>query len=306
MNLIQLIIRQPVTVTVGVILVALSGLLALQRIPIQLTPNVESTIVSVTTRWEGASPQEVEQNIIDKQEERLLGLSRLRMMTSNSGQGEGRIRLEFETGSEPGTITVRAPKRGLQEPADILDAGNSGTSMRLLSGVLASQPFLSVLTGDSSLRSRPMGRVVQPLKQMGAQIMGRNGDSLAPFSIRGAAGKTRCTRSTAFQTRCPSKAFYALSLSGGSSSVRSSGGPSSSRSSPLKFRMAAPRPRPMTGILFAPKKNNTSMRIRISSPAPKVILEAPWRWFEVAYWSCPRRSCRSSNREKTSQQGIPW
>ena len=100
MNLIQGIIRQPVTVTVGVILVALSGLLALQRIPIQLTPNVESTIVSVTTRWEGASPQEVEQNIVDKQEERLLGLANLRMMTSNSRQGEGRIRLEFETGTD--------------------------------------------------------------------------------------------------------------------------------------------------------------------------------------------------------------
>ena len=93
--------------------------------------------------------------------------------------------VEFETGLEPGTVTVRAPAHGLQEPADILDAGNSGTSMRLLSGVLASQPFLSVLTGDGSLRSRPMGRVVQPLKQMGAQIMGRKEDSLAPFSIRG-------------------------------------------------------------------------------------------------------------------------
>jgi HAE1 family hydrophobic/amphiphilic exporter-1 len=100
MNLIQLIIRQPVTVTVGVILIAMSGLLALQRIPIQLTPNVESTIVSVTTRWEGASPQEVEQNIVDKQEERLLGLSNLRLLTSLCGQGEGRIRLEFATGTD--------------------------------------------------------------------------------------------------------------------------------------------------------------------------------------------------------------
>ena len=100
MNPIQLIIRQPVTVTVGVILIAMSGLLALQRIPIQLTPNVESTIITVTTFWEGASPQEVEQNIVDKQEERLLGLSNLRLMTSNSSQGEGRVRLEFATGTD--------------------------------------------------------------------------------------------------------------------------------------------------------------------------------------------------------------
>jgi 3-phosphoshikimate 1-carboxyvinyltransferase len=91
----------------------------------------------------------------------------------------------IEPGEQPGTVSVSGPGQGLQEPADILDAGNSGTSMRLLSGLLAAQPFCSVLTGDSSLRSRPMGRVVQPLKQMGAQIMGRSDDSLAPLTIRG-------------------------------------------------------------------------------------------------------------------------
>ena len=74
---------------------------------------------------------------------------------------------------------------GLQEPEDVLDAGNSGTAMRLLAGLLSGQPFLSVLSGDSSLRSRPMDRVVRPLVQMGAQIMGRGGGSLAPLSIRG-------------------------------------------------------------------------------------------------------------------------
>ena len=100
MNLIGGAIRQPVTVAVGVILIVVSGLLALQRIPIQLTPNVESTIITVQTVWEGASPGEIEQNIIDKQEERLLGLSGLRLMTSSSEQGFGRIRLEFMTGTD--------------------------------------------------------------------------------------------------------------------------------------------------------------------------------------------------------------
>ena len=100
MNPIQGIIRQPVTVIVGIILVALAGLLALQRIPIQLTPNVESTIVTVSTLWEGASPQEIEQNIVDKQEERLLGLSGLVQITSTSSQGQGSIRLEFATGTD--------------------------------------------------------------------------------------------------------------------------------------------------------------------------------------------------------------
>ena len=75
----------------------------------------------------------------------------------------------------------------LQEPAAVLDAGNSGTSMRLLAGLLATQPFLSVLTGDDSLRSRPMGRVVHPLKLMGANIFGRQDNTLAPLVIRGGA-----------------------------------------------------------------------------------------------------------------------
>ena len=57
--------------------------------------------------------------------------------------------------------------------------------MRLLAGLLSGQPFLSVVSGDPSLRSRPMDRVVRPLTQMGAQIMGRGGDRLAPLSIRG-------------------------------------------------------------------------------------------------------------------------
>ena len=87
--------------------------------------------------------------------------------------------------NQPGSFRVAGPGANLAEPVDMLDAGNSGTSMRLLSGLLAGQDFLSVLTGDGSLRSRPMGRIVQPLQQMGASIMGRNGNTLAPLAIRG-------------------------------------------------------------------------------------------------------------------------
>lgn len=73
----------------------------------------------------------------------------------------------------------------LQEPADVIDCGNSGTTMRLMSGILAGQPFFSVLTGDKYLRNRPMGRVINPLKSMGATILGRNDSSKAPFAICG-------------------------------------------------------------------------------------------------------------------------
>lgn len=100
MDLIRLSIKDPVTVAVGVILVLLAGVLAIQRVPIQLTPNVEDTIISVTTFWEGASPSEIEQEIVDKQEEKLQGLSSLKAMTSQSQQGAGTIRLEFRVGTD--------------------------------------------------------------------------------------------------------------------------------------------------------------------------------------------------------------
>ena len=74
---------------------------------------------------------------------------------------------------------------GLVEPSNVLDAGNSGTAARLVTGLLAAQPFFSVLTGDESLLSRPMDRVIRPLRRMGADIRGRGGDSLAPLAVRG-------------------------------------------------------------------------------------------------------------------------
>ncbi len=78
---------------------------------------------------------------------------------------------------------------GLKAPQGMLDLGNSGTTMRLLLGILAGQRFEAVLTGDDSLSSRPMGRVTHPLKQMGAQIKGRDSANFAPLTIRG--GKLR-------------------------------------------------------------------------------------------------------------------
>ena len=75
---------------------------------------------------------------------------------------------------------------GLSEPSAPIDCGNSGTGIRLLTGLLAGQDFFSVLTGDESIRRRPMGRVVKPLREMGAVIGGRKGGELAPLAITGA------------------------------------------------------------------------------------------------------------------------
>lgn len=85
-----------------------------------------------------------------------------------------------------GTLIVRGRGlRGLSEPDGVLDLGNSGTGMRILAGLLAGQDFFSVLTGDRYLRKRPMGRIVEPLRRMGAVIDGRSGGAFAPLAIRG-------------------------------------------------------------------------------------------------------------------------
>ena len=74
---------------------------------------------------------------------------------------------------------------GLREPANILDCGNSGTTMRLLAGLLAGQKFYSVLSGDRYLRKRPMQRVVEPLRRMGARVFGRKNGEFPPLTILG-------------------------------------------------------------------------------------------------------------------------
>ena len=100
MSIIERSIRQPVAVAVAVLLVVLFGILGLLRVPIQLTPNVDQPVISVTTRWFGATPQEVEQEILEEQEEFLKTVSGLREMTSEAVEGEGIVRLEFYVGVE--------------------------------------------------------------------------------------------------------------------------------------------------------------------------------------------------------------
>lgn len=97
-----------------------------------------------------------------------------------------------EESSQESSFDIAVHGRGLtelREPFDVIDCGNSGTTIRLISGILAGNPFFSVLTGDDSLKQRPMARVMDPLKKMGARISGRNNDRYPPIAISG--GKLR-------------------------------------------------------------------------------------------------------------------
>ncbi len=84
---------------------------------------------------------------------------------------------------KPGLLTIRG--KGLTPPAETLFCGGSGTTMRLLAGLLAGQPFTAVLDGTEPLRRRPMGRVAEPLRMMGAMVDGRDDGRLPPLTIRG-------------------------------------------------------------------------------------------------------------------------
>ena len=116
MNLVEGSIRYPVRVAVGAILLLMFGTLSLMRIPVQLTPTVDEPEVSVTTIWPGASPQEMEREIIDEQEEQLKSLEGLVEMTSSSSDSIGQITLRFITGTDLDTALLKVSNRLEQVP----------------------------------------------------------------------------------------------------------------------------------------------------------------------------------------------
>ncbi|MEM1293829.1 MAG: efflux RND transporter permease subunit [Verrucomicrobiota bacterium] len=99
MNLVEYCVRQPVTVAVGVGLALLAGVLAFTSVPVQMKPEVDSVVISVSTNWEGASAEEIESDIVEEQEKVLGDIAGLASLTSNSKAGQGTVRLEFVTGT---------------------------------------------------------------------------------------------------------------------------------------------------------------------------------------------------------------
>ncbi len=110
------------------------------------------------------------------------------MLTSLDARSTARVLrqlgVEVSPLSDSRTITIRGTGR-LKRPADSLNCGNSGTTTRLLLGLLAAHPFSSTLTGDRSLRKRPMRRVTEPLVRMGARVTEQNQEGTLPLTIRG-------------------------------------------------------------------------------------------------------------------------
>jgi len=122
MRLVESAIHKPVTTTVGVILLVLFGSLALRNIPTQLTPSVDEPQITVTTVWPGASPLEVEREIIEEQEEPLKGLEGLVEMESLCADSSGTITLTFRPGADMDTALLRVANRLQQVPSYPADA----------------------------------------------------------------------------------------------------------------------------------------------------------------------------------------
>src|SRR5690606_40700026 len=122
MSIIERCLRYPVTVSVVVALVVIFGLLGVLRIPVQLTPNVDQPVVTVTTSWFGQSPQDIVKEIIEEQEDVLKTVSGLQEMTSQASEGQATIRLQFSTGvdKKEALNEVRDKLRQVPEyPADV-------------------------------------------------------------------------------------------------------------------------------------------------------------------------------------------
>ena len=100
MQLIEAFCRNPVKVAVGVLLVALFGFIALLRMPMQLVPEVQTPTISITTTWPGASPEEVEREIVQAQEEQLKGVEGMTKMSAECQNSRGSVILEFAVGTD--------------------------------------------------------------------------------------------------------------------------------------------------------------------------------------------------------------
>lgn len=117
MDLIRSSIKYPVTVVVGVLIAIMGGLIALGAVPVQLTPEVERPLVNVTTRWIGASPDEIEKEIIEQQEDYLKSVEGVIEMRSESEDGSGSITLEFPVGTDITGAVVRVTNKLNEVPS---------------------------------------------------------------------------------------------------------------------------------------------------------------------------------------------
>ena len=167
---------------------------------------------------------------------------------------------------------------GLSESDDVLDCRNSGTTMRLLAGLLSGHPFLSILTGDAMLRRRPMARIIGPLRRMGADINARTGDTQAPIVIKGGGLNGIDFQSSVASAQVKSAVLLAGLYADGETCVRE---PAQSRDHTERMLAAMGAPITVNGedcVRLSPAQRLAPLSLRvpgdISSAAPWLVLGA--------------------------------
>lgn len=161
--------------------------------------------------------------------------------------------------------------RGLQSPIKILDAGNSGTTLRLLTGLIAGNPIAATLTGDDSLRRRPMGRLAEPLRRMGATVELTDGEK-APVTVRGAALKAVDFISPVASAQLKSAVLLAGLLASGETSV----------TEPALSRDHTERMLPHFGII--PRREQLKVTVRGGLHLSKAQIAVPGDASSAAFW----------------------
>jgi 3-phosphoshikimate 1-carboxyvinyltransferase len=184
--------------------------------------------------------------------------------------------IEWHAGSTTAKVHGRA-LHGLFESEDVLDCGNSGTTMRLLAGLLAGNPLLSVLTGDSSLRNRPMARIITPLRQMGATIYARKGDTVPPIVVKGGNLRGTSYKSPVASAQVKSAVLLAGLYADGPTTVTEPA-PSRDHTERMLRAMGATIEEVSGGVRLEPGPRLNALGIRvpgdISSAAPWMVLAA--------------------------------
>jgi 3-phosphoshikimate 1-carboxyvinyltransferase len=175
------------------------------------------------------------------------------------------------TSAERSVAVIGRGVGALVEPAHVLDCGNSGTTMRTSAGLLAGRPFLSVLSGDDSLVQRPMARVVEPLRAMGAAIDGRADGALAPLVIRGGQLHGRAVTTSVASAQVKTALVLAGLQADGKTEI----------TEPAPSRDHTER---MLGALGAPVAVEGGT-VRVSAGAPSAFaLEVPGDPSSAAFW----------------------
>ena len=176
-----------------------------------------------------------------------------------------------ESRTQDAALVYGAGIDALREPADVVDCGNSGTTMRLMSGLLAGRSFLSVLGGDASLRTRPMARVVEPLRAMGAAIDGRDNGALAPLVIRGGGLRGRAVSLPVASAQVKTAVVLAGLQADGVTEVTE---PSASRDHTER----------MLAVVGVPiEVDGTTVRVRAGAPDPFTV-SVPGDASSAAFW----------------------